>query len=282
MTPPEHFSVALRTELLPVAGDRPVIFHGVNKSGSLAMAKVLREAYYRESRANQYFCSYLGIPKTQADFNEILTSSSGHSLFISHYIYQEVPQPRDGILVTQLRHPLPRTLSVYGWLKRHHLKKHGNLDKYPPLERWIRAQKGRGHTQMSQFARRLGVTREELARLTNREMYDVAVENFDRDVAWFGIAELFEESAFAMAHLCGIGSIAPWEKDTRNTWRQPLSDTADDVVELIRESYADEFRFYERAVAEFRRRIADIDFGDTLAAYKDRCDAEYGERIISW
>jgi hypothetical protein len=278
----ERYAIASTSSLLTVAEDRPVVFHGVNKSGSLAMANVLREAYYDQGRANQFFCSYLGIPKWQADFNRILTSSTGHSLFISHYIYRDVPLPPDAILVTQLRHPLPRTLSVYGWLKRNHLNRHDNkLDGFPSLEAWIRSMKGRGHTQMAQFAHKLGVTREDTVGLTNDELYELAVENFERDVVWFGVAELFEESAFALGHICGLESIAPWSKDTRNRWRQSLSETDEAIIELIQETYAHEFRFYERALETFRARIEEIDFGPSLDAYKARCNAEYGERLVS-
>lgn len=277
----ERFPVTVTSSMLRRAGTRPVVFHGVNKSGSLTMANVLREAYYHDGRANQFFCSYLGIPKGQADFNRILTSSSGHGLYISHYIYRDVPLPPDAMLVTQVRHPLPRTLSVYGWLKRNHLNRHGNSDDFPPLAKWVRSMKGRGHTQMAQFAHKHGITREDTAGLSNNELYELAVGNFERDVAWFGIAELFEESAFALAHICGLDAIPPWEKDTRNRWRQPLSETDDDVVELIRETNAHEFKFYERALATFRKRIEGIDFGPSLDPYKERCNAEYGERLIS-
>jgi hypothetical protein len=277
----ERFPVTVSSPLLEPAGERPVVFHGVNKSGSLTMANVLRDAYYDARRANQFFCSYHGIPKMQEDFNRILASSTGHNLFISHYIYRDLPIPPDAMLVTQVRHPLPRTLSVYGWLKRNHLNRNGNLDGYPALERWIRSSKGRAHTQMSQFAHKLGVSREDTKAFTNDELYDLAVTNFDRDVAWFGIAELFEESAFALAHICGLDAVPPWRKDTRNQWRQPLSETDDEIVELIRSTYTHEFRFYERALETFRARIADVDFGPSLDAYKERCSAEYGERLVS-
>ena len=40
-----------------------MIFHGVNKSGSLAMATVMRDAYYSEGRAHRFVCSYFGIPR---------------------------------------------------------------------------------------------------------------------------------------------------------------------------------------------------------------------------
>ena len=282
MTAGERFEVALSSPLLPVAGDRQVVFHGVNKSGSLTMANVLRESYYHHARANQYFCSYLGIPKHQADFNRILEASTGHSLFISHYIYRDVPLPPEALLVTQVRHPLPRTLSVYGWLKRNHLRRNDDsLEGFPGLEEWIHSMKGRGHTQMAQFVHKLGTTRQETVRMPNDELYERALENFDRDVAWFGVAELFEESAFALAHICGLGTVAPWEKDTRNRWRQPLSETEDEIIDLIHEVYAHEFRFYERALATFRERIDQIDFGPSLEAYKQRCNAEYGERLVS-
>ena len=52
-------------------------------------------------------------------------------------------------------------------------------------------------------------------------------------------------------------------------------------MELIRSTYTHEIRFYERALETFRERIASIDFGPSLDAYKERCSAEYGERLVS-
>ena len=278
----EAFAVELRTTVVPRAGDRPVVFHGVNKSGSLVMSTVMREAYYAQRRANQFFSAYHGIPKFPEDFNRILTHSTGHAFFVAHYIYRDMQIPPEALLVTQLRHPLPRVLSVYGWLKRNHLNRSGgSLDGFPALEPWIKAMKGRGHTQMAQFANKVGTTKAEMKALSNQEIYDRAVANFDRDVAWFGIAELFEESIFALAHVCGVDAVPPWQKDTRNRWRQPLAETDEHIVELIHETYEHEFRFYERGLAIFRERLEEIEFNPELEAYKARCAAEYGERLVS-
>jgi hypothetical protein len=282
MTAGELFPVALEAKGVPRARKRPVVFHGVNKSGSLAMASVMREGYYAQRRANQFFSSYHGIPKEQEDFNRILTHTTGHAFFVSHYIYRDVVLPPDALLVTQVRHPLPRVLSVYGWLKRNYMRRHGgSADGFPELERWIPAMKGRGHTQMSQFARPVGTSKEQFKKLPIEAVFERAAENFDRDVAWFGIAELFEESIFALAHLCGVEAVPPWRKDTRNRWRQSLAETDQRIVDLIHESYEYEFRFYERALARFRKRVARIDFGPSFEAYKERCSDEYGERLVS-
>jgi hypothetical protein len=277
------FPVALEGGDVPRAGDRAVVFHGVNKSGSLAMANVMREAYTAQGREAEFYSAYHRLPRGQEAFNRVLTEHrSGHAFFVSHYIYRDLELPPGALLVTQVRHPLPRVLSVYGWLKRNYMRDHdGSIEGYPGLESWIVAMKGRGHTQMSQFARPLGVSAKAFKRMTNEEIYERAVENFERDVVWHGIAELFEESIFALAHVCGLDAVPPWRKDTRNRWRQSLAETDERIVELIHESYEHEFRFYEWALARFRERIARIDFGPSLPAYKERCRGEYGERLVS-
>jgi hypothetical protein len=280
MTAPE-FPVALTSVGLPVADARPVVFHGVNKSGSLAMANVIRASYEAAGRGNQFFCTYHGLPRSLSEFEAALSAHSGHGFFVSHYIYGRMHVPASGLLVSQVRHPLSRTLSVYGWLKRNHLKKEGALDGFRPFDDWLSATKGKSHTQMSQFAAGFGPDRSARIRaMEPEEMCEIAVQSLERDFAWFGIAELFEESIFAMAHICGLPRVLAWHKDTRNKWRQSLAETDVSVIDQIRETMRYEFEFYERALGIFRERIAEVGFGSSLGAYRDRCSNEYGDRLV--
>ena len=277
----KQFPVRLNAPKLPVAGDRPVVFHGVNKSGSLAMENVIREAYHHSGRGHQCFSHYAGNPKHFEEIAPLLWQEEGHRFFCAHYLYGGIEMPSDTVLIGQVRHPLPRTLSVYGWLRRNYEARHGSLDGMPDLERWVRSSQGRLHTVMSQFA--VGFPpnyKKRLRAMSRGAVYDAAIVNLERDFAWFGVAEYFEESIFGFAHICGLESVSPWRKDTRNKWRQPLAEIGSDTIALIEEVFAHEIRFYEYAVALFHSRVEDIDFGDSLSDYKQRCAGEYGERQL--
>jgi hypothetical protein len=298
----ERFPVAVSAQHLPVAGDRPVVFHGVNKSGSLAMSNVIRDAYHAEGRGERFFSTYHAEPRDFEQFARLLQRNTGHGFFVSHYIYPGVEPPSDALLVTQLRHPLPRLLSVHGWSKRNYIKRHGTSDDFPDLETWVRRRwirnKSLIHMQVTQFAvgfpagynstdpaKRAAARvrrKEKLAQLSPEMACEMALENLDRDFAWYGIAELFEESIFALAHICGLGSVRPWQKDTRNRWRESLAETEPYVIELIYERVLpDELRFYDAALAMFRDRLADVDFGASFIPYRERCEGEYGERLVT-
>jgi len=279
---PDAYDVAVSCAAIPVAGDRQVVFHGINKSGSLAMARVVREGYYAAGRANQFFSSYHGIPAGDKRLIEVIDHSSGHAFFVGHGLWRAA-QPRDAVWVTQVRHPLSRTLSVYGWLKGAWLGKHGDADGFPSLRDWVLgAPGGRARTQMLQIA--LGYVDDRGSRslqLSARDMRELALQRLEQEFAWFGIAEVFEESIFALAHVCGLAAVAPWRKDTRNRWREPLAGTDPETVALIEETYAEEIGFYEDALALFRRRIAGADFGASFEGYKADCAGEYVERLVS-
>jgi hypothetical protein len=276
----DAFEVEVHGESLPVAGDRPVVFHGVNKSGSAAMSDVMREAYEADGRGERFASTYHQSPRGLDAFSRLLLESTGHRFFVSHYIYGKMALPPDAVLFTQLRHPLPRTLSVYGWIMRARISEGASPEQVPTLERWVRSTRGVRHSQMAQFATPPADGRR-VESLPAHEVYASARENFKRDVAWYGIAELFEESIFTLAHICSLPSVPPWRKDTRNAGRPALASQPREVIDLIEKTFEDEIRFYNRALWVFRRRLQHIRFGPSLAAYKRRCSGEYGERLVS-
>jgi hypothetical protein len=279
MTP--LFDVSVDAPLLPTAGDLPVVFHGVNKSGSLALSHVMRAAYGAAGRAEQFVSAYHAEPADPREFAGLVERASGHGFFVGHYIYGRVRIPHRALLVTQFRHPLPRTLSVHGWLRGGYLRRHGTLEGFPDLERWIAGTKGRRHTQMAQLAVGFGDGyRREVAHTATGTLLARALERLETDVAWFGIAELFEESIFTLAHVCGIEAVPAWERDVRNTWREPLAGVEPRVVDLIHDRFRDEITFYEHALALFRERLGAVRFGPALAEYQAACSDQYGERIL--
>jgi hypothetical protein len=79
-----------------------VIFHGINKSGSLTLTNVLADAYYAEDRANQFFSTYLSVPKSHDKIRRVISHSSGHAFFGGHYLYDSYGgRSADQVLVTQ-------------------------------------------------------------------------------------------------------------------------------------------------------------------------------------
>jgi len=277
----ELFPVQVTAPDLPPAGDRPVVFHGVNKSGSLAMADVAFEAYQAAGRDDEFVSHYHDRPRDFDEFTHDMHRRDGHSFFVAHYIYKRVPLPPQTLLISQVRHPLPRALSVHGWLKRNHLRRHQTLAGFPELPAWVESTRGTRNTQMSQFA--LGFAdgwRRTLSSMSPEAVYEQAVENLHRDFAWIGVAERFEESIFAMAHVCGLAAVPAWLKNTRNRWRQHLADTDQDTIDLIRDTFAAEFAFYAHVVRVFEERLSDMDLGPSISGYKARCLNEYGDRLL--
>lgn len=278
----ELFPVHVRGSGVPASHEGPVVFHGANKSGSLAMSEVIRDAYRAEGRLDQFVSTYHREPQSLEDFAVLLGSATDHAFFVSHYIYRRMALPSHALLTSQVRHPIPRVLSVYGWLQRGHLRKRGTLDGFPNLRDWILRTQGTHHTQMVQFAVGFAEDRRDAVNgLRRSEIRDIALENLHTDFAWFGVAEFFEESIYAMAHMCGLKAVPPWAKDVRNSKRPRLADTDDRTVELIRQVFEYEIEFYEAALVTFKKRMEHIDFGPSIDEYKERCSNEYGERLIA-
>ena len=190
-----RFSVAARGDALPLLTSRRVVFDGINKSGSLAMTNVLREAYHFDGRANQFFSHYHSCPKSLPELIRIIKNSrSGHGFFVGHYLYRAFDPDLPGCaIVTQFRHPLSRVLSCYSWLKRKHAESTVTAASFPTLEQWVKRTKGRAHSQAIQF----GVGFGEWAEASEpdkdlRALLDRALGNIEKHVAWYGIAEYFE------------------------------------------------------------------------------------------
>ena len=261
--------------------DVQVVFHGVNKSGSFAMASALREAYQAADRAGE-FHSHYGSKTPTPLYVEEVERSPGRGFFVAHYLYGALrPHPRR-ILITQFRHPLPRILSCYQWLRNKYERKNKTLQGFPTLQEFVVAGKGKAHSQIVQFGIGFGAERSaRIKRMSPRDIYDNACEAIEREVYCLGLAEYFEESIFLFAHLCGLPAVLPWIRDNRNPGR-PLADEVDsDTADMIREIYRYDFDLYEWAVKRFREQNQQFDFGLSLTRYKHACSAQYKDRILT-
>ena len=171
----------LPVEFLDTHDDAQVAFHGVNKSGSLAMANVLKEAFVSAGRASDFFSHYHLGGDFHKYISEVNSKKKASNLLISHYLYGAI-LPRPGrVWITQFRHPLPRILSCYQWLKNKHEKKNGP-NTYPLLEEFISNTKGISHSQIAQLSMNWGSRRKALSKnLSAEDMLNLSLDALDRN-----------------------------------------------------------------------------------------------------
>jgi hypothetical protein len=270
----EHFPVEVRGLEHLRGPERQVIFHGVNKSGSLVMTDVLMRGYYRARRANQFFTTYKGMPHNPQLMRRIIANSSGHAFFGGHYLYGSYPaRPAKHLLTTQFRNPLPRARSCYEWLRAQ-----DSVDGLTFLQ-WLDSRGGLTHSQVRQFSVGYGGDAERHLGLSMEDHLARALEAIERDVRWFGIAEYFEESAFTMAALCGLPSIPAWTRDDRNAGRPLVDSWAPEEVEAVQHVYRADFELYAWALERFRQNLARLEFTADLDRYKAACAGQYKDRL---
>ncbi len=280
MTAAVRYRVRLRNpHAFAPSGDSKIVFHGVNKSGSSAMAKVIGAAYGEAGRGAEFHSHYRGAAKDEDEFRRLIEHTPGPGFFVGHYLYGAFFIPRDShVLLTQFRHPLPRTVSVYQWLKR---KADADGREFLALEDWVRKVGGRSHSQIGQFAVPFLPERGRiLAAMSTTQMLDMARENIERDVACIGIAEYFEESIFLFAHLCGLKRVQAWKRDERNKNRQLVWDLPPSTQELIRELMSADFELYEWAVERFFAQLRRASITGDIERYKRDCEPQYKDRLI--
>jgi hypothetical protein len=277
-TPPNRFSVQVEGLEHLRGTERQVVYHGVNKSGSLVMTNLLFQGYYEANRANQFFSTYRGVPRDEDHLRRIINASIGHSFFGAHCLYGAFPaRPDQQVLTTQFRNPLPRVRSCYQWLKN---KADAKGQVFPSFEQWVLATRGVAHSQAVQFALGFDPTaRQEAKTLGGEEMLERALTNIERDVSWFGIAEHLEESAFQLAAICGLPTLPPWQKDNRNKDRPLVTEWPQEHVELVRDVFRWDFKLYEYAVERFLERRASLRFGPELERYERACADQYKDRL---
>ena len=279
----ERFPVQAQSPLFEGLEDVHVVFHGINKSGSLAMAEVLREGLIAAGREHDVLSHY-HIPGVipLEDFRALMDAKRGRVFAVAHYLYGFLePSPRR-VWVTQFRHPLPRIVSAYNWLRNKHVKRNGSADGFQSLSDFVRESRGRTHSQVIQLGRGYGRFKDSKAKrsLSPHVLYELSVEAIEREFTAIGIAERLEESVFCFAALLGIPSVAPWRADTRNKGRRSVEELSDSDRDLIREVYRWDFELYDWALRKFEEQNKKISFGPSLDAYRAACSGEYRDRLV--
>lgn len=280
--PPEWFHVAVADHgHLPPQLDKKIIFHGVNKSGSLCMSKVMQDAFVIEDRKAQYRSHYYsGIPHDR--FIQLIRTEPPPRFFIGHGLFGNVPsEDPDVLFITQFRHPLPRILSCYDWIRKRWLAD----NKLPAIrgtfENFVQNSDGKAHSQIVQFAAKHGEDAAQMRRkLSPRELFERSVENIERHLYLVGIAELFEETIFAVAHVCGIKSVPAWKRDQRNPGRPMSWSLSHKTIDLVREVYRYDFELYDWAKRRFEQLLEKLSLGGSFLEYRVKCAQQYKDRLL--
>lgn len=275
-----RYPVLVNTAALPCEPGRcQVVFHGINKSGSLAMAEVLREAFLFENRKDE-FISHYHQGSYSVDMPALISAApSGRGFVVGHALYGALRPVPNRIWVTQFRHPLPRTVSCYHWLKRKHEAKEGK--PYVSLSEFVDRSRGISHSQVAQFGLGNGPRRTSRRKsLRVQDLLDISIDALHSNFSLIGIAEYFEESIFAFAAACGLKTVTPWVRDTRNKGRKHVSALDPAEVDLIKERYAADFELYDHALSIFREQNDRLGFDThSLSQYQDACRDQYNDRI---
>ena len=282
--PPVWFSVRVDDRgSLPICRERKIIFHGVNKSGSLCLTNVLRDAFIKENRKDEFHSHYHVEGVTLLTFLELIKATPPPGFFVDHYLFGNVDlNEPDAAMITQFRHPLPRMMSCYEWLRKKHHSKTGSSAGFPDFETFLRQGRGKSHSQIVQFGAGFGEDKQQLlTSLTTRGLFERSIENLERYVCFAGIAELFEETIFSVAHICGISRVPAWKRDERNAGRPMASTLPQSTVDLLRDIYRYDFELYDWAKKRFERLLSEIEIGGEIEAYKQKCASQYKDRLLS-
>ena len=264
----------------PALRDRPIIFHGVNKSGSLSFAKALQKGYAAAGRTSSFMCRYLGIPETRDEALHRMVDDKGQNqILIDHGLVGLEERCPGAAFVTLLRHPARRIFSAYYWLQTYHPDQIMGRD----FSSWLRTE-GVSHSQMRQFAFNHLSPKErgEITRMKIGDMAARAVAFFDDKVRWFGITELFEESLLTFHWEAGLDKVAYWEADTRNKARPnydpkgPSSGRFDFKMTSISNAFYDEIEsvmgpdivFYEFQRRKFLKYLEGFSIREVVDLYK--------------
>jgi hypothetical protein len=281
---PTWFSVRVDDRgKLPICRDRKIVFHGVNKSGSLCLTKVLMDAYVKENRKGEFHSHYHLPGVSLHSFLELVKATPAPGFFVGHQLFGNVElNDSDAVMITQFRHPLPRMMSCYEWLRKKHSVKTGSAEGFPDFETFVKQGAGKSHSQIIQFGAGYGEEKRRLlVSLTARDLFERSIENIERYVCFAGIAELFEETIFAVAHLCGISRVSAWKRDERNAGRPMASTLPQSSVELLREVYRYDFELYDWAKRRFEALMRKIKISGEIEAYKQKCASQYMDRLLT-
>lgn len=245
----------------------------------MAMAMALRDAFALAERSAEFQSHYF-VGGALESFLGKITAHSGSGFFLGHYLFGALPNRPRRAWVTQFRHPLPRVLSAFNWLKRIHEARTG--ESFQKLNEFVERSGGLAHSQIAQLGLGFGGLRDSSIRkkLMPSDVYELGMNALEREILWFGIAEMFEESLFSFASLVGLPAVLPWLRDERNPGRPLSSEVSADSVKLIEEVFHYDYLLYSFALTSFRKRTLSFAADENLVHYKSFCLPQYNDRIL--
>lgn len=286
MTSSKMFEVqCTSSRYTPFIGEnRQIVFHGVNKSGSLVLSNVLRESYEYAGRKEEFHSHY---HKDVASVDDLIARADIDRLngfYVAHYLWGALKAHPERLFITQFRHPLPRVVSCFQWLKNKHdrrIKKGETKEEFPEFRDFVKATKGKAHSQVMQFSSGFGAQAPLIKKgINSMQMLAISKDAIYKGVHVIGLAERSEESIFMFAHICGLTHVPAWKKDERNKGRSLVSELEKEDLELIKEVYEADILLYEWVSDRFKEQMSFFDFGDSLNEYKEECRKEYKDRIL--
>lgn len=263
--------------------DKQVLFHGVNKSGSLCLSSAIKESYYAHGRHSQFYSRYHSIPRDIESFREVIQSTQGHIFAVDHDIYQNVPSSRvERVWITQLRHPLPRVVSLYHWNLNKYREKHGNVVGYPTLLEFIMDIKERYWAyQYTQFGLGFSSERFNIAKeLSRGDIFENCIANLIADFPFIGIAEMFEETLYLLSGRLGLDYVFRWHADNRNSGRLLVSDLDREIVELIEDVFYLDYQLYYWAKSRLEEMVLQEEPSGDFSRYKNDCMLNYKDKEV--
>jgi hypothetical protein len=247
-----------------------VLFHGVNKSGSGALARILREGFIDKGIGNTFLSPYFGFPK-QSEFSRFIEHTKSPVFLLDHYLYKSF-NDHNFQRFSMIRSPLARILSVYGWLKKGYVKEGKDVSGFT-LEHFIEKTKRKKHLQYIQFA--VGYSegyKELLFKASPDALLEMAITNVENDFLMIGTADLMEELLFIILDLYGVDAIGHWTPDTRNLDRPALGTLDQRMTDYIKTEHKNDFVFYDYVSEKFRRQLRNFEFLGDFFEYKKSCE----------
>lgn len=248
-----------------------ILFHGVNKSGSWAMADVLKKTYYHIGADENYSCRYFGLPHDREEsllrFSKNSKNSIAPRILIDHDLAELRGRFPSAKFITLLRDPIKRIISCYYWLNSHHPEFIKNRD----ILSWAK-QSGRDYTLCSQFAYKNGLKVFTDQSISNRELANIARTWFTNNISAFGLSEFFEESVFWIASHLGLDQVPEWDPDLRNV-KRPTWDSIDiNIYNELEEMFAYDVFFYQEFRGVFLKETFDLRNNILMKTYEASCN----------
>ena len=253
---------------------RPLVFHSINKSGSLSLIRTLINSH----ASNIYVAhNYDDIMIHLKNFRK-----SHRALVMGHDLYQGF-KPREYELMTQVRNPVARVVSIWSWF--HKKQSEGLLEE--PLEDFsdfIRnTDKLFWYSMVAQFAVPFDLPRELRRQIAYKFDPNAAVASalhkLDRDFKFLTVAERFEESLFVVSSDRKCKKLKVWHQDQRNPKRPLLESLDKSELRVLKKNIEYDFELYDYGCRRLSEQSKWFQGTSHLALYKQACQKQYKEVI---